>query len=170
MLTRRSSVAVDDEVAPERYERYERTASRLPQLIGLVIGVGFTVLGIAAVARTGVDTGHIYQPHQMVWHLSHNPLMGLIEIGFGVFVMLGSVEPGGTRSALAFLGTAAFAFGLVVVLDVAPNHLYRWVAVTHRNGWMYLVVGLVLALPALFTPDVVVERRVRDTTPVVTRS
>jgi len=162
MLTRRSSVAVDDVAAPEHYETYERRVSRIPQIIGLVIGIGMLVLGIAAVARTGIDTDHIYQPHLLVWHLPHNQLLGLLEIAFGLLVILSSVEPGGTRSAQAFLGVVSFAFGLVVVLNVAPNHLYDWVGVQHRNGWFFLIVGLVLAIPALLTSDVV-EQRVAGT-------
>ena len=157
MLTRRSTPPVDD-VASERYAIYERRSSRIPQIIGLVVGVGFTVLGIAAVARAGVNTDHIYTPQTFVWHLWQNPLMGLIEIAFGVFVVLSSVESGGTRAAQAFFGVVAFAFGLIVVLNVAPNHLFHWVAVTHRNGWLFLVAGLVLAIPALLTPDVVEQR------------
>ncbi|HEY3832335.1 MAG TPA: DUF4383 domain-containing protein [Acidimicrobiia bacterium] len=164
MLTRRSTVPVDD-VASERYETYERRSSRIPQLIGLVIGVAFMVLGIAAVARTSVNTDHIYDPHMFVWHLWQNPLMGLIEIAFGALVVLSSVQPGGTRAAQAFFGVVAFAFGLIVVLNVAPNHLYHWVAVTHRNGWLFLIAGLVLAIPALVTPNVV-ERRVEGERPV----
>ncbi len=162
MLTRRTSVPVDDDVAAEQYEVVERPVSRIPQIIGLIIGIGFTVLGIATVARTGFDTGHIYEPHTAVWHLSQNPLMGVIEIAFGVLLVLSSVEAGGTRPALAFFGILSFVFGLVVVLNVAPNHLYHWVAVNHRNGWLFFAVGLALALPALLMPEVL-ERRVQGT-------
>jgi len=172
MLTRRHTVPVEDDVAPQRTEHYEEVVepvtNRILQFIGLVIGIGFTVLGIAVVAKTGVDTSHIYQPHTAVWHLSQNPLMGLIEIAFGVLVVLSSVTPGGTRPALAFFGVLSFVFGLIVVTNVAPNHLFNWVAVNHRNGWLFFAVGLVLALPALLMPDRW-GHRVVDERPVATR-
>jgi hypothetical protein len=164
MLARQHAVATDT-VAPEHYETYERRVSRIPQVIGLVIGVIILVLGIAAVARTGIDTSHIYQPHLVVWHLPHNQLLGMVEIAFGLLVILSSVEPGGTRAALAFFGVVAFAFGLVILLNVAPNHLYDWVGVQHRNGWFFLVAGLLLAIPALLTPDVVEQRVEGDRVP-----
>jgi len=70
------------------------------QIIGLIAGIGMGVLGIAAVARTGFDTAHIYTPHDVVWKLPHSPLLGVIEIGFGLLMVLGSVVPGGWRSFL----------------------------------------------------------------------
>jgi hypothetical protein len=181
MLTRRHSVAVDDVTpaatstrrssaeyvpaapAAERYELMERRVSRIPQIIGLLVGVAITVLGIAALARTGIDVDHIYEPRLLVWHLPHNQLFGMIETAFGLLVILSSIEVGGTRPALAFFGVVAFAFSLVVLFDVAPNHLYEWLGVTRRNGWMYLAVGLLLAIPALLTHDVI-ERRVAGET------
>jgi hypothetical protein len=122
------------------------------QIIGLIAGIGFGVLGIAAVARTGFDTSHIYTPHDLVWSFPHSPLLGVIEIGFGFLMVLGSVVPGGWRSFLALLGAISLAFGIVVLIEEVPNRLNDWLAVSHRNGWLYVATGGVVLLAALFAP------------------
>jgi len=122
------------------------------QIIGLAIGIGFTVLGIAAVARTGFNTDHIYRPHYVVWHLPHSPLLAVSEIGFGVLMILASVVPGGLRSLMALLGAISLAFGIVILVDAAPDNLNNWFAVTHRSGWLFTIVGAVTVLMALVSP------------------
>jgi hypothetical protein len=122
------------------------------QLVGLVIGIGFTVLGIAAVARTGFDVDHIYRPHYIVWHLPHSPLLAVSEIGFGVLMVLASVVPGGVRSLMALLGAISLAFGIVILVDAAPDNLTKWFAVTDRSGWLFAIVGAVTLLVALVSP------------------
>ena len=122
------------------------------QVVGLIVGIGFIVLGIAAVARTGFDTGHLDTPHLLVWRFPHSPLLGAIEIAFGVLMVLASVVPGADRAFMAFLGALALAFGLVVLLEAAPNRLNDWLAVTHRSGWLFTVVGAVVLVSALLSP------------------
>jgi len=122
------------------------------QIVGLIIGIGITVLGFAAVARTGFDTDHIYSPKAMAWNLPHSPLMGLIEVGFGVLVIVSAVVPGGMRGFMALLGAAALSFGLVVLVEDAPNRLNHWLGVVDRNGWFYVITGGVLLLAAIVSP------------------
>jgi hypothetical protein len=122
------------------------------QIVGLVIGIGITVLGFAAVARTGFDTDHIYTPVDNVWNLPHSPLMGLIEVGFGVLVILAAVVPGGSRGFMALLGAIAVCFGLVVLIEEAPNRLNHWLGAIDRTGVFYVIVGGVLLLSAILSP------------------
>src|SRR5207237_485503 len=122
---------VDPAVGDVAYDQVEErpTVAAAPtpwspaQIIGLAIGIGFTVLGIAAVARTGFDTDHIYRPHYLVWHLPHSPLLAVSEIGFGVLMVIASVVPGGLRSLMALLGAISLAFGIVILVDAAPDNL-----------------------------------------------
>lgn len=122
------------------------------QFIGLVVGIGFAALGIAAVARTGFDTSHIYTPHDLVWKFPHSPLLAVIEIGFGALMVLGSVVPAGSRGFLGFLGAVALAFGIVVLTESVPNRLNGWLAVTHRNGWLFVITGAVVLVASLVAP------------------
>ena len=125
----------------------------LAQIVGLIVGIGYTALGIAAVVDTGFNTDHLDTPHHMVWGFAHSPLLGAIEIGFGVLMILASLVPGGARVLLAFLGAVAVVFGIVVLAESIPNRLNDWLAVTHRNGWLYLITGAVVMLVALFAPN-----------------
>jgi hypothetical protein len=122
------------------------------QIIGLIVGIGFIVLGVAALAKTGFDTSHVDQPHDVVWHFAHSPLMGAIEVAYGALLVIASVVPGAARTLMAFLGAIGVAFGLVVLIESTPNTLNDWLAVTHRNGWLFLIAGGVVLLAAIFSP------------------
>src|SRR6476661_5454480 len=144
----------DDAVVIERDVDVVGTPWSPAQIVGLAAGIGMTVLGIAAVARTGFHTDHIYTPHTLVWHLPHSPLLGVIEIGFGVLLILASVVPGAARGLMGLLGAIALAFGIVVLVNTSSDNLNlnHWLAVTHRSGWFFVVVGGVVLLAALFSP------------------
>ena len=62
-----STGAVDDRYVAEGHTARATMPRWSPlQIIGLIIGIGAGVLGIAAVASTGFDTDHIYTPHHVV--------------------------------------------------------------------------------------------------------
>ena len=157
-MIRRTQATIDAPPVASEYRAQDRTVDvAIPpwsplQFIGLVVGVGFGVLGIAAVARTGFDTSHIYTPHDLVWKFPHSPLLGVIEIGFGLLMVLGSVVPAGARAFLGLLGAIALAFGIVVLTESVPNRLNDWLAVTHRNGWLFVITGAVVVVASLVAP------------------
>jgi hypothetical protein len=145
--------ATDPVVDDDRVVRRTTTAPRAwspAQLVGLVIGIGFVVLGITALADTG--TSHLYTPLTTVWHLGHSPLLGWIDIAFGALLILASIVPGGLRWLMALLGAGSLALGIVIVVDSAPVRLHRWLGINHTNGWLYIVVGAVLILAAFASP------------------
>jgi len=125
----------------------------LAQIIGLIVGIGYTALGIAAVVDTGFDTNNLDTPHNVVWGFAHSPLLGAIEIAFGVLMILASIFPGGARVSLALLGAIALIFGIVVLAADNPGRLNDWLATTDRNGWLFLITGAVVLLAALFAPN-----------------
>jgi hypothetical protein len=142
----------DGYVAEDRSVRATMPRWSPLQIIGLIVGIGSAVLGIAAVASTGFDTAHIYTPQHVVGSFPHSPLLGVIEIGFGLLMVIGSAVPGGVRALLSVLGATALAFGLVVLIEAEPNRLNNWLAVTHRNGWLFAIAGTVVLLAAIFSP------------------
>jgi hypothetical protein len=144
----------DYEVAYGERERHVSTRSSWSpaQIVGLIIGIGITVMGFTAIADTGFDTDHIYTPKAEAWSFTHSPLFALIEIGFGVLLILAAVIPGGARGFMALLGAVAVSFGLVVLVEDTPNRLNNWLGVEDREGVFYLVVGAVLLLAAILSP------------------
>ena len=78
--------------------------------------------------------------------------MALVEVGFGMLVILAAVVPGGSRGFMALLGAIALCFGLVVLVEETPNRLNHWLGVIDRSGIFYAVVGGVLLLSAILSP------------------
>jgi hypothetical protein len=122
------------------------------QIIGLIVGIGFAVLGIAAIVRTGFDTSHVYTPHTVVWKLPHSPLLALCEIVFGALMIIASVVPGGLRTLMGLLGAIALVFGVVILAGSTPTRLVHWFAVSDRNGWLFTIVGAVVVLASIVSP------------------
>jgi hypothetical protein len=133
------------------------------QIVGIIVGIGYMVLGFTVLARTGFNTAHIYTPQDTVWGLPHSPLFGLIEIGFGALLLLASVVPGASRTFMAILGAISLAFGIVVLSISPPNRLNHWLGVTHRSGWACAIAGAVVLLAALFSPVFSMSRQTTAT-------
>jgi len=123
------------------------------QIVAVLVGVGFVILGIAALARTGLQVDDIMSPQREVLSLNHTPLLGVIEIAFGALLILSGVVPGAARSMMAFLGVISAIFGLLLLVNVAPNRFHHWLGVGDPYGWMALIVGIVLLVAAFASPD-----------------
>lgn len=132
------------------------------QIVAVVVGIGFVVLGIAALARTGFSVDDLFNPQKEVIGFRHSPLLGAIEIAFGALLILAGVVTGGARSLMAFLGIIAAIFGALILVNVAPNRLHRWLGVGDPYGWMVLIVGVVLLAAAFFSPEFARNRRTRE--------
>jgi uncharacterized membrane protein HdeD (DUF308 family) len=64
-------------------------------------------------------------------------------------IMAGAV-PGAGRGTMAFLGTLALGFG-VVILAVSAS-LYDALGVHEANGWLYLITGVITLVAAIAAP------------------
>jgi hypothetical protein len=142
----------NEEIVDDRSTEVSGPVWSPAQLIGLIIGIFFVVLGVVAVNRSGFDTDHIYTPHIAVWHLPHSPLLAVSEIGFGILVILASVVPGASRVAMTILGAIALVFGIIVLANGWQADLTHWLAASHRTGWLFTIAGAVLILTAWLMP------------------
>jgi hypothetical protein len=131
------------------------------QIVAVVIGIGYVILGIAALARTGLPVDHMMTPQHEVLGFRHSPLLGSIEIVFGALLIIAGVVAGAARSLMAFLGVVATTFGVLVLVDVAPNRLHRWLGVGDPYGWLSVAAGVVLLLAAFFSPEFARTTRTR---------
>lgn len=161
MPTRRviEEVPTDDVVADDRSVTVHPWSPA--QIVALVIGAAFVILGIAALTRTGFPTNHLDSPHKEILGFRHSPLLGAIEIAFGALLILSGVVAGAARAMMIFLGVVAAGFGAILLLDVAPNRLHHWLGVGDPYGWMAIIVGAVLLIAAFASPDIASHRRVR---------
>lgn len=129
------------------------------QILIVLAGAASLALGIVAVARTGLD-GPLSQPVEPVLGWNHTALLGLIEIGAGVVMILTGLRAG-TRWIGGLMGAAAIVGGALVLgrLDWTMNEL----GAERDFGWVAIVIGSVAVIGA-FVPRVGRTRRTVSTT------
>jgi hypothetical protein len=118
------------------------------QIVSLVAGVGFIIMGVIAVARAGLDTP-LDTPVVEVLGFSHTAWLGLVEIGAGLLLMLAGLDPF-ARAGSAVLGVLLVIAG--VLIQAIPDDLPRQLALDQDMGTPLIVVGVIVALAALLLP------------------
>jgi hypothetical protein len=145
----------------EQVEETSRSTAWSPaQFVAGAIGIAAIVYGAVALSETGLDTGTLFHPTATVAGFGHTPLLALIEILFGVFMLLAALVPAG-QGAMALLSAAALAFGVVVIADLWDAKLHHWLGVSDKSGWLFVVVGAVGLLAAITLPTIGGRTRVR---------
>lgn len=137
------------------------------QIVAIGVGLASIIFGALALNRTGL---HIDDPtgfHNEFSGFHHTPLLGYLEVAFGVLLLLAGVRPVFGRALMTLLGFAAFGLGLVIVADFWPARMHEWLGAHERNGWLFLASGAVLLLATFVLPIFggtrrVVEQRVVD--------
>lgn len=150
MFGRRSD---DSDVVEEVDERRGYVWSPA-QAVAVILGIGAIVFGALALAETGLDLGHVDEPHESVLSFHTTPLLGLAEIAWGVLMVIAGLRPVAGRALMTLLGAAATALGALVVLDAWPNRLHDALGVHDRNGWLFLAAGVVTLIAAFVLPVV----------------
>jgi hypothetical protein len=121
-----------------------------PQILALVLGVTFVVLGGVALLRTGLDM-NLFEPTVTVGGLAYTPLLGLIELVLGLVLLAVGAFPVEADS-FVFLGVLLIAFGLLLVIE--PEAFRTSLAAGRAHGWFYVAVGAVSVGVGLGTPAV----------------
>jgi hypothetical protein len=152
-LRRRTTHA--EPVAAARRPRVWSTS----QLVALLIGAGFIVLGAVALNRTGFSTSHLYEPSERTWTLGHTPLLAILELSFGIAMVIAALRPLAGRALMMLLSIGAIGAGVVILADVWPRRVHHWFGASHRNGWLYVFAGGIGVLAALFAPTIARGRR-----------
>jgi hypothetical protein len=133
----------------------ERTSTwpsmRLGPLVAIAAGAVLAVVGSVALLRTGLD-GTWFRPRIEVLDADHTALLGALEIGAGMLLLLVGLM--GSRVAVAILGLI-MALG-ATAMAIEPGELQRELAIERWWAWALAAVGVVLTLSALQSPR---ERR-----------
>lgn len=118
-------------------------------IVSALVGIYLLVTGIVAVARTDFAQAGLFDPQIVVGGLPHTPLLGFIEIIFGLLVLAGgTVVRDGT--AVTFFGVVALVIGLVWIIE--PTSFTPYVGVDRGNGVQHVIIGLVLVISGQITP------------------
>ncbi|MDP9022456.1 MAG: hypothetical protein M3N57_07130 [Actinomycetota bacterium] len=118
------------------------------QILAIILGVTYLVLGGVALLRTGAAES-IFAPQAQVAGLTYTPLLGVIEVIFGLLLLGTGASPRSVQGVL-FLGVVAIAFGLLLVIE--PTAFQDSIAAGRAHGWFYVVTGGIAALVSLISP------------------
>jgi hypothetical protein len=124
---------------------------RLGPLLAIAAGAALAVVGSVALIRTGID-GTWFRPRVEVLDADHTALLGALEIGAGLLLLLVGLT--GSRVPVAILGLA-MALG-ATAMAIEPEELQRELAIERWWAWTLAAAGVVLTLAALQAPR---ERR-----------
>jgi hypothetical protein len=112
-----------------------------------VVGAGLALVGAIALVRTGVDKSW-FRPVVNVLDARHTPLLGAIELGAGVLIMLSAPLRSRAPSALLGLGGAILA----ALAAIQNSDVQRELAIEERWAWMLAAVGVFVAVASLVPP------------------
>jgi Domain of unknown function (DUF4383) len=138
------------------------------QLVAVVLGGAAIVFGAFGLADTGLDLGHVDSPHEVALGFHTTPLLALVEIAWGVLMVIAAIRPVAGRALMVLLGTAATVFGALILFDAWQHRFHDWFGVHDDNGWLFLAAGVVTLLAAFVLPVVTTpgQRVVRERTTV----
>jgi len=114
------------------------------QLLSGIVGSILTVFGVVALVRTGID-GTFDRPVVDVVGLAHSSIIGLVELGVGVLILLGAVARD-MRALGGFMGLLLFIFGVVVV--AASDEILLKLGTERTTGWFLMIMGAAAAATA----------------------
>lgn len=112
-----------------------------------VIGAGFALVGALVLIRTGVDRSW-FRPVEEVADMKHTPLLGAIELGGGVLLMLAAASRSRALPAICGLGIAVAG----ALAAIQNDEVVRELAIEERWAWFVAGVGLLVAIVALAPP------------------
>jgi hypothetical protein len=127
------------------------------QILGGIVGLVLVLFGILAVTRTGIDST-LNVPVTDVFGLTQSALIGLIEVGAGLLLILGAASAE-FRALTGVVGVLLFIGGLIVAAGTAS--LLRDLGTTQDTGWFALIMGAIAMLAAALPSFVRQERITR---------
>jgi hypothetical protein len=129
----------------------ERTSAwpsvSLGPLLAIATGAALAVVGAVALVRTGID-GTWFRPRVEVLDADHTALLGAVEIGAGLLLLLAGLT--GKRAPVAIVGLA-IALG-ATAMAIEPEELQRELAIERWWAWTLAAAGVVLTLGTLQAP------------------
>jgi uncharacterized membrane protein HdeD (DUF308 family) len=143
---------VEDVPVETRATRYEDVVDREEmidpnRIIDLLAGLGLLLLGVLVLIDTGFS-GFPSTPVTEVAGFTQTPLLGVIDVGFGLFLLAAAAD--WTRGISIFTGALMLAGGIVELS--ADDRLATSLRADHGYGWMAVVVGAIVLVAALVLP------------------
>jgi hypothetical protein len=138
-----------DEVVEVRSARWD-----VGSILATAAGVALIVIGAVALARTGIDRSW-YDPVVQVLGNDHTALLGAIEVGVGVLLVLAGLA--GARALAGLVAVVAGAAATVAAIE--PDAVERELAIEQEWAIAMAVGGFVLALIIIVSREHTQARR-----------
>jgi hypothetical protein len=119
----------------------------LGAMVAIAAGAALAILGGVVLMRAGVDDTWT-QPRVQVFDANHTALLGALEIGVGVALMIAGAT--GSRLLVAILGLALAIAAAAVAIE--PAELQSELAIERWWAWVLAATGAALVLSALSPP------------------
>ena len=117
------------------------------QIVALIAGALLLVLGLVTLARAGFAE---WTGQMEVLGLHRTPIMGLLEVILGAFLVMAGAVPGGLRGVMSFAGTVLLVWGIVVAIE--PSAFQDAFGVQVESGWFYGIMGATVLLAGIVAP------------------
>lgn len=131
----RTVVRTTDGTVTHRWPRVS-----VSSLLAGAVGVLLLVLGILALARTGIPADDLTTPAVAIGPFTRTALMGLIEIVAGMLALAAAADR--AVGGAAFLGVIAGVFGIVWIIE--PGAFNAALGVGTTTGWLYVLIATAL--------------------------
>lgn len=130
------------QVRTARVSRFEPDA-----IVAAVAGLALLLVGLIAITRGGFD-GPMSDPIVEVLGFTHTTVLGLIEVGIGVCLLIAGVSR--SRSGALFFGAVLGIAGFVGA--VQADSFKESLAIESSMAWLAVLAGIVIVLSALMLP------------------
>jgi hypothetical protein len=146
---------VDAEDVVDDAEVSHRSVSRAPwspaQIVSMVIGAIFIILGGIALAKTGMNFSDVSAKHATVAGMDHTAILGLIELVIGLFLIGAGAMPGAARGSMIFFGVLLLGMGIITAAaGDSTTGMHKWLG--DGGGWFFAICGVILLVTAMAAP------------------
>jgi hypothetical protein len=139
-------------VVADSVQQHTRATTRrwaFDSVICGIIGVAFAIVGLIAMSRAGMDAP-LSDPAVEVLGFGHTALLGLIEVGVGVALLIAAAMA--SRGAAIFLGTVLGIASFVAAIEA--ERLDDRLGVESGFAWLSFIMAIVIVVTAMLVPRV----------------
>jgi len=112
-----------------------------------IVGLALVIVGLIAVTRAGVD-GSMQEPVVHVIGFTHTALLGLIEVGIGLCLLIAAAAT--SKSAAIFFG---LVLGVAGIVGAVQSESFRnSLALQSGLAWIAVIAAVVVVLVSLVIP------------------
>jgi phosphatidylserine synthase len=155
-MARRVRRVVDEADAVDDAEVAHSSVERAPwspaQIVSLVVGAIFAIIGGITLANTGMNFNDLSANHETVAGMDQTAWLGIAELVVGLFLIGAGAIPGGGRATMTFFGVIVLGFGIVMLISNGEAWMTENLTTDDSAGWFFVIMGAILLVAAMVAP------------------